>query len=168
MAAPQVARIELSAGGVIFRRLAGGTLEVLLIRDAYGNWGWPKGHVEADESPEIAALRECSEETGLTRLRVQERLGTTDWYFRAGGKLIHKLCDYFLVESDAAESPSPQRAEGIQACCWQRLEDAATLLTYTNARQVLAAARERLACATPAVVGEATAPAERPVTARGK
>jgi len=168
MAAPQIARIELSAGGVILRRLADEPSEVLLIKDAYGNWGWPKGHVEAGESLEAAALRECSEETGLTRLRISERLGTTDWYFRAGGTLIHKFCDYFLVESDAAESPSPRRAEGIQACSWQRLEEAATLLTYTNARQVLAAARERLARGRPAVVGEATAPAEWPVRARGK
>jgi 8-oxo-dGTP pyrophosphatase MutT (NUDIX family) len=159
MAAPQAAKIELSAGGVIFRRPAYEALEVLLIKDAYGNWGWPKGHVEAGESLEAAALRECSEETGLTRLQLRDWVGATDWYFRAGGTLIHKFCDYFLVEADPAEVTLPQQAEGIQACRWLRSEDAATLLTYTNARHVLAAAQERLAHATAA---------KSPGKARGK
>ena len=158
MAAPQLAKIELSAGGVIFRRPADGEPEVLLIKDGYGNWGWPKGHVEAGESLEVAALRECSEETGLTRLKVREWVGATDWYFRAGDTLIHKFCDYFLVEADPAELTLPQQAEGIQACRWLPPEDAAALLTYTNARQVLAGAQQRLA----------PAPAPSPGKPRGK
>lgn len=168
MAAPQVAKIELSAGGVIFRRPADGAPEVLAIKDGYGNWGWPKGHVEAGESSEAAALRECSEETGLTRLRVTDRVGATDWYFRAGGTLIHKFCDYFLIEADPAELALPLQAEGIQACLWLPSEDAATLLTYTNARHVLAAALQRLARATADAGGEGPAPLRSPGKARGK
>ena len=52
---------ERSAGGVVFR---GG--EVLLIRDTYGRWSFPKGHVEAGETDEKAAEREVFEETGIT------------------------------------------------------------------------------------------------------
>ncbi|NIN72588.1 MAG: NUDIX domain-containing protein [Gemmatimonadetes bacterium] len=148
MAAPQAAEIEQSAGGVIYRWQADEALEVLLIKDGYGNWGWPKGHVEAGETPEAAALRECSEETGLGRLQIGEWVGTTDWYFRAGDRLIHKFCDYFLVEADPAELALPQQAEGIQACRWLPAEDAGVLLTYTNARHVLAGAQQRLAHAT--------------------
>jgi hypothetical protein len=58
MAGPRSARIELSAGGVICRRTNGG-IEALLIKDSYGNWGFPKGHVEPGETLEGAALREC-------------------------------------------------------------------------------------------------------------
>ena len=36
---------ETSAGGVVFRRIADG-YAVLLIKDSYKNWGFPKGHVE--------------------------------------------------------------------------------------------------------------------------
>ncbi len=147
MAGVQAARVELSAGGVIYRRLPDGALEVLLIEDGYGNWGWPKGHVEAGESLAAAALRECREETGLTQLRVVGQVGTTDWYFRAGGAVVHKFCDYFLVEADSAELTLPQRAEAIQACRWLPPEEAAAQLTYANARRVLAAAAERLTLA---------------------
>jgi 8-oxo-dGTP pyrophosphatase MutT (NUDIX family) len=142
MAELKATKIELSAGGVVCRRDSGDSLEVLLIRDGYGNWGWPKGHVEPGESPEQAAVRECREETGLTRLSAVGRVGTTDWYFRAGNTLVHKFCDYFLLEADPAEETQPQRAEGIQACHWMDPEAAALRLTYSNARQVLESALE--------------------------
>ncbi len=149
MEARSPARIELSTGGVIYRWQPEGRPEVLLIKDGYGNWGWPKGHLETGETVEEAALRECREETGLTRLRMARRLGTTDWYFRAGSAMIHKFCDYFLVEADPAEPTAPQKAEGIQACSWLSPEEAAGRLTYANARHVLAAALESPELATP-------------------
>src|SRR5258706_189911 len=47
---------ETSAGGVGFRRSDDGLL-VLVIRDAYKNWGFPKGHVEPGDDAARAALR---------------------------------------------------------------------------------------------------------------
>src|SRR5690606_37755157 len=55
---------EVSAGGIVFRRAADGTSRFLLIRDSYRHWGFPKGHLEDEETPAIAALRETREETG--------------------------------------------------------------------------------------------------------
>jgi 8-oxo-dGTP pyrophosphatase MutT (NUDIX family) len=81
----------------VFRRGPGGPC-FLLIRDPYGNWGLPKGHVEdADASLEDAARREVSEETGLPRPRIVGALPTIDWYFRSGGRLIHKTCHFYLM-----------------------------------------------------------------------
>ncbi len=137
------ARIELSAGGVICREPSSAVLEVLLIRDSYGNWGFPKGHVESGESAEQAALRECREETGLERLQTIAFIGITDWYFRAGSALVHKYCDYFALKADPDERASPQRAEGIQACRWMSPGEALNQVTYENARQVLRRAVER-------------------------
>jgi 8-oxo-dGTP pyrophosphatase MutT (NUDIX family) len=136
MAEIMAARIEVSSGGVIYRRTSA-SIEVLLIKDSYGNWGFPKGHVEAGESPEEAALRECREETGLGSLRMAGRVGTSDWYFRSGGALVHKFCDYFLLEADADEPTSPQRGEGIQACQWLAPHEVEARVTYANARQIL-------------------------------
>jgi 8-oxo-dGTP pyrophosphatase MutT (NUDIX family) len=78
------ARIETSAGGVIVR-WRGAVPYVLLIRDPYKHWGFPKGHLESGETPDAAALREVMEETGLAHLVLGPRLGTIDWYFRAQG-----------------------------------------------------------------------------------
>ena len=68
----QRARLETSAGGVVYRRSDGGPL-VLLIRDSYENWGFPKGHIEQGEVPEVAAVREVREETGLVALESARR-----------------------------------------------------------------------------------------------
>jgi 8-oxo-dGTP pyrophosphatase MutT (NUDIX family) len=131
---------EVSAGGVVYRVEDGRAL-FLLIRDSYRNWGFPKGHLENSELPEAAALREVSEETGLTDLVLRGELSTIDWHFRFRGKLIHKICHFFLMESENAAT-SPQREEGITACKWVPIDEALALISYANAREVLQRAAE--------------------------
>lgn len=131
----RTARIETSAGGVVFRWFESEP-RFLLIRDPYRNWGLPKGHIEGGESPEEAALREVGEETGLLLLEVVTQLPTIDWYFRDRGTLIHKFCHFFLLESAQGE-PVPQHDEGITACSWRTIEDALGIVSYSNAREVL-------------------------------
>jgi 8-oxo-dGTP pyrophosphatase MutT (NUDIX family) len=137
------ARDETSAGGVVFRMDVGQPL-FLLIRDSYKNWGFPKGHIEAGEQPETAALREVREETGLTDLSIRSLVDTIDWFFRFRGQLIHKVCHFYLMET-ASATTSPQRAEGITACRWTRFEEAQSLISYANACELLQRAQEMLA-----------------------
>ena len=134
------AKQETSAGGVVYRLVDGAPL-FLLIRDAYHNWGFPKGHVESNEAVESAALREVEEETGLHTLTLRGPIDTIDWYFRFRGRLVHKVCHFFLMES-ATAATSPQREEGITACKWLALEDALSRVSYENARGVLTRAAE--------------------------
>ena len=138
----RTARIETSAGGVVYRRIDGEP-RFLLIRDPYANWGLPKGHIEGGETPEEAAVREVAEETGLDSLTMLLQLPTIDWYFRDRGTLIHKFCHFFLFESASGE-PVPQQDEGITACAWHALPDALATLSYANAREVLRIAGEQL------------------------
>ena len=135
-------RDETSAGGVVFRAEGAETL-YLLIRDSYQNWGFPKGHLEHGEQPAAAALREVREETGLAALDLRAPVDTIDWHFRFRGRLIHKVCHFFLMEAGEAAT-KPQRAEGITACRWARYDDASKLLSYENARGVLARAHALL------------------------
>jgi 8-oxo-dGTP pyrophosphatase MutT (NUDIX family) len=142
------ARQETSAGGVVFRMApagngAGPRPLFLLIRDSYRNWGFPKGHVEQGEQPEAAALREVTEETGLRGISLRGPVETIDWYFRFRGRLIHKVCHFFLMET-GDEDTCPQRSEGITACRWEPYEDAVRLVSYANAREVLRRAHELL------------------------
>lgn len=134
------AREEVSAGGIVFRydRSAAGAPRpvFLLIRDSYRNWGFPKGHLEAGEGPECAAVREVAEETGLDALVVHGPIATIDWYFRFRGRLVHKVCHFFLMRTECAAT-CPQRAEGITACRWAPYEEAVALVSYANARLVL-------------------------------
>jgi 8-oxo-dGTP pyrophosphatase MutT (NUDIX family) len=142
------AKEERSAGGVVYRMDAGRAL-FLLIRDSYKNWGFPKGHLEPDEPPELAALREVQEETGLEDLALRGEIDTIDWYFRFRGRLIHKVCHFYLMESASAET-SPQREEGITACRWAPMLDAKECISYANARAVLERAAAMVESGAPA------------------
>ncbi len=115
----------------------------LLIRDSYDNWGFPKGHLEQGEAASAAALREVAEETGLRQLELVGELRTIDWFFRFRGRLIHKICHFFLMRTTQSAT-EPQRAEGITACRWAPYADAVRLISYDNAREVLRAAQSRL------------------------
>lgn len=135
------AELEVSAGGIVFRRPQGEPARFLLIRDSYRNWGFPKGHLEGDESPAQAAMRETAEETGLEQLLLHGPIRVIDWHFRFRGRHIHKYCHFFLFESPHGEV-CPQVDEGITACQWRPLNEALELLSYDNARGVLKRAGE--------------------------
>ena len=54
------------AGGVVLRMQPGTTLVLLVrARPAPHDWVLPKGHIEADETPEQTARREVAEEAGV-------------------------------------------------------------------------------------------------------
>ena len=127
--------METSAGGVIYR-WSGAVPHILLIRDAYQHWGFPKGHVEQGETPADAALREVREETGLGHLVLGPPLRTIDWFFRARGRLIHKYCHFFLIESRTGDAV-PEESEGITACVWVPIGRALVQISYDNAREVV-------------------------------
>lgn len=132
---PSRTRRETSAGGVVVRRENGRPL-FLLIRDAYGNWGFPKGHVERGERPETAALREVREETGLATLSLREPLEVIEWMFTWRGTLVRKRCHFYLMETTVSAT-APQADEGITACQWSTADEALRLVRYENARDVL-------------------------------
>lgn len=154
-------REERSAGGVVLRRVRG-VIHVLLIKDPYGNWGLPKGHLEGTENARQAGIREVEEETGLLDLVLGPELRTIDWYFRLKGRLIHKHCTFFLMTSEMGE-PIPQAAEGITDCVWLPLLEAVDTVGYENAREVLRdAARIVLDPGDPPYDGLATGSQSRP------
>jgi 8-oxo-dGTP pyrophosphatase MutT (NUDIX family) len=136
---------EVSAGGIVFRRNAEGVPHFLLIRDSYRHWGFPKGHLEDEETPAEAAIRETREETGLEQLTLHGPIRLIDWHFRFRGRYIHKFCHFFLFESAEGEA-TPQVDEGITAVRWEPLDRALEVLSYDNARGVLRRASEMARC----------------------
>lgn len=145
MAKKRKAEREVSAGGIVFRRGADGVPRFLLIRDSYRHWGFPKGHLENEETPGAAALRETREETGLAHLDLHGPIRVIDWHFRFRGRYIHKYCHFFLFESPEGEA-RPQTEEGITAVRWEPIDRALEVLSYDNARGVLKRASEMARC----------------------
>ena len=128
-------RNEVSAGGIVFRK-KDGKIQVLLIRDSYGNYAFPKGHVERGETIEQAALRETSEEVNLEKLKLIQKIGTTKFWFTLDGERIHKTMHLFLMQSlDKNAEPSPQYE--IQGCEWVDIEKLAGIKTYKNLAPIM-------------------------------
>ncbi|MCC7080053.1 MAG: NUDIX domain-containing protein [Burkholderiales bacterium] len=83
----------LSAGVVVMRRFADGW-RCLVLR-AYRNWDFPKGMVEGDEAPRVAAQREVWEETSLGDLR----FNWGDEYKETLPYAGRKVARYYIAES---------------------------------------------------------------------
>lgn len=109
---------------------------VLIIRDPYGQWGLPKGHVEEGEEPPDAAIREVREETGLETVELGPAIDTIDWYFRSDETLIHKYCTFYLMHSPRGEAV-PEVEEGITECVWLPLDPAVERVSYADTREVV-------------------------------
>jgi 8-oxo-dGTP pyrophosphatase MutT (NUDIX family) len=134
---------EISAGGVVVRRRGAGH-EVCLVSDGR-YWGFPKGLIEPGESPEQAAVREISEETGIpgTALTLRAPLPSSEYVYRRRdtGALIFKRVHHFLVETPADTALHPDPAE-IAEAAWLGFDGARERLKFRNSIAILDAARQ--------------------------
>lgn len=121
-----------AAGGVVWRRNADGEVEVLLVhRDRYDDWTFPKGKLDPDEGWEQAAVREVHEETGVVAVLGPELAATE--YRDGNGR--SKRVRYWSMTVDHETGFEPN--DEISALAWVSLADAARSLTYERDRPVL-------------------------------
>ncbi|NQT33415.1 MAG: NUDIX hydrolase [Candidatus Omnitrophica bacterium] len=128
--------LQFASGGVVIKKEKDG-IKVLLIKDSYGHWTWPKGHIEEGESPREAAVREISEETGLKTLRIIEELGQQKYHFTLEGTKIFKTVHVFLAEAQGAEEIKVQTEE-IECARWFPPAEALETIEYEGSRELLA------------------------------
>lgn len=139
---PPKVQVEISAGGIVFKRTRKG-LKMALVLDPFSKWTFAKGHVEAGETIEQAALRETTEEMKMRGLKVGQPLGTIDFWFRekyrvgSKGMLVHKFVHYYLMEAPPGEWGSPQKDEKLRKIVWVPPKDAMRLSSYDDVRPVL-------------------------------
>ena len=76
--------------------------------------GYPKGKMEYDETPEVAAVREIEEECGITAPKIKMHL-TNTWhtYKQKNKKILKKTYWYWLDDNEIPCTPVPQEEEGI-------------------------------------------------------
>ena len=135
---------EYTAGGVVFRRESE-DIEILMIQDRLGRWTIPKGHVEKGESLEQTALREVAEETGLTRLRLGDKLEKLHFFYRKEGKLIFMTTHVFLMEAlGDTDTLSHGDSEGIVDVKWFSQKRALGLIEYRDTERLFRLALSRL------------------------
>ncbi|NIK67518.1 MULTISPECIES: NUDIX domain-containing protein [unclassified Paenibacillus] len=91
--------VEISAGGVVYRRNEAGLLQIQLIQDRYGKVSLPKGKMEPGETVEQTALREIAEETGMIGVIVKPIDQIKYQYQDANKGTVNKEVHYYLVEA---------------------------------------------------------------------
>jgi 8-oxo-dGTP pyrophosphatase MutT (NUDIX family) len=138
---------ETSAGGLVVRE-EDGVAEVALIarlnRAGRLEWCLPKGHLEGDETPVEAAVREIAEETGIIGEPVRP-LGTIDYWFTADGRRIHKTVHHFLLRATGGRLgvEGDPDAEAVDAA-WVPVPELGTRLAFPNERRIARAAEDLL------------------------
>lgn len=102
---------------------------VLLVqaRNRPREWVFPKGHIEAGETAECAAIRELREEAGIVGDPLAH-VGTLS--YRSGTEPVS--VDYYLVA--ARHEVGSKEKRGTR---WCTLEEAFALMTFPDARNLL-------------------------------
>ncbi len=139
---------ETSAGGLVVDVVEGRAFTAVIARrNRAGRLEWclPKGHLEAGETPEQAAVREIEEETGI-RGRILDALGTIDYWFSVEGRRIHKTVHHYLLEATGGRLTveGDPDAEAVDAA-WVPVGELVTRLAFSNERRIARLASEILA-----------------------
>ena len=139
---------EFSAGAVAVRRLQG-RWWLAAIRPGgkpEGVWALPKGNIGRGESPEATALREVTEETGITGTS-QGKLGDVKYvYTRRGGERIFKVVSFYLVRyrNGRIDDVTDAHRHEVEEARWLPLEEASKLLAYRGEKEMAEKALEFL------------------------
>lgn len=94
-------------------------------------WDLPKGKIDAGESPQVAAIREVREETGLSNIRLGDELLRTWHGYRQENDRILKETHWFRMFFTGGELTVPQIEEDITDIQWIQPENIAKYLRYS-------------------------------------
>ena len=96
----------------------------------------PKGHIEKNESPDEAALREVREETALSNLSIIKQLPSTFHCYLLNNQWTLKKTSWFLMKSEDEFRPKPQEEEGISKVYLLNKDNVSEFLekTYSSIR----------------------------------
>jgi 8-oxo-dGTP pyrophosphatase MutT (NUDIX family) len=110
-----------------------------------GVWALPKGIVGRGESPEATALREVSEETGVTG-RSLGKLGDIRYVYTWAGERVFKVVSFYLVRYSSGRLGDlpPADAHEVAEARWLPLEEAPGLLAYKGEQEMAGKALDAL------------------------
>lgn len=113
----------------------------LLLIFRNGRWDLPKGKLEPGEQIEECAVREVSEECGLSGLQRSDFITHTYHCYQLHGEWVLKQTSWYRMSYDGKEVPAPQTVEGITQAVWVPQTELAAKLenTYFTIRDVLTA-----------------------------
>jgi 8-oxo-dGTP diphosphatase len=129
---PDQAEVK-AAGGVVWRRGAGGVEVAVAHRPHREDWSLPKGKLDPGESWEEAAVREVEEEIGY-RCKLGRELPHISYLDQKGRP---KVVRYWLMEPVSGEFTPNDEVDELR---WLIPAAAAALLTYPHDRELVSSA----------------------------
>jgi ADP-ribose pyrophosphatase YjhB (NUDIX family) len=102
-------------------------------------WDLPKGKVEAGEAIADCAVREVEEETGVTHLTIEQKIGETYHTYNAYGKHYLKTTHWYYMTCPSKQILVPQTEENIDQIKWVSTKDINEPLsnTYPSIKDIL-------------------------------
>ncbi|WP_341214426.1 NUDIX domain-containing protein [uncultured Wocania sp.] len=102
-------------------------------------WDLPKGKTEGNESIERTAIREVTEETGVSGLEITKPLETTYHIFKRNGRYKIKITYWFEMKTSFKGNFYPQENEGITKVEWLNKEETKKALenSYANIKLLI-------------------------------
>jgi 8-oxo-dGTP pyrophosphatase MutT (NUDIX family) len=136
-------REQVSAGGVVFRREDTRVDVVIIAVGGNNRWQLPKGLVEKDEKPEIAAVREAREEGGADS-EVVEHIETVEYWYAGLDKgervRFHKRVHFYLLRYLSGDTSDHDWE--VNEARWVPIDDASSQLAFDNERRVVERAKQ--------------------------
>ncbi len=105
---------EVGAAGGLVRHSSGKYLFI----EKKGRLDLPKGHIEPGEEPEVCAIREVSEECGITGHRIIKPLSPSYHTYSWEGISYLKKTSWYLMQYNGTMILEPQLEEGITKVEW--------------------------------------------------
>ncbi|MDD2986214.1 NUDIX domain-containing protein [Flavobacterium sp.] len=106
--------VEKAGGGLVYNE----NKEVLFIF-RNNKWDLPKGGTEKGEDIEETAIREVEEETGVSGLKITNKLGKTYHVFKRNGRYKLKITHWFEMHTQYNDKLVAQANEGIEKAEWK-------------------------------------------------
>ena len=150
---------ETSAGGVVLRKMRGRWYVAVIephmdrprrnikIRKVNRTpadaelMALPKGSIDPGEKPEVTALREVREETGVRADMIAKLADIKYVYVRNWGDLarVFKIVSFYLLlyRSGRLGNIAPEMRVEVQRAFWVPLEKAPAVLSYKGEREVV-------------------------------
>lgn len=132
---------EISSGAIVFTR-KNKKIYFVIIKSSEGYYGFPKGHIEEDESEVQAALREIREETGLT-VRICPGFKTIEEHLLPNKKDVIKRVIYFVAEYE--DQKIRYQKEELQGAFLMTFEEAIDIFQFESSKRLLKEAMDFIA-----------------------
>lgn len=130
---------ESSCGAVVYRDIRGEVRFLLIKNKRSAHWGFPKGHIEMNETKKETAYREVLEETGI-HINILDGYESVSKYKIKDR--IEKTVSIFV--GTTKDTSTVIQASEIEDYIWLTYDKAINLLKFDNDKNILKSAYEFL------------------------